>query len=523
MPQGPGESEDRGLSVWVVVGVGAAALLLIVAAVVLAATSRMDATAEHTTTTTLDVSTTRLTTSTTLAPTTTTLPVSTTLGGIEDDFNREPEGFLLRNGTPVAELSSFIAVVELSVTVGDFQLMQESTGTWVGDAYDCITNTSFAGLETEVHVVGTDDRIWIERGAIMAPTYEWNPDVQTALSACPSYPGFWAQFEAPEGLTSGETGEINGIPVRVVDTGGLTDLILANEADAVDVEESNLYLADPGGWVVGMDVALSIDGDAAADSLGLPGGDTSQTASIDMSLRISNVDDPELVVSLPPPSFPFFRGDEELATVGEARIVDDEFLLRLTKSTNAVVAGAVWLERKQHVADGFDTHFVFRMTDIGPNPGDGLAFVVQNSASDAMGAGASAIGYGDIPNSLAIEFDTVFHDYESDPLGDHIAVHSKGQESNTTHVSALLGSSAVPSRMANDDAHVVRITYEPGELDVYFDNMEEPTLTVAVDLESTLRLDDGHAWVGFTASNEPGFHQAHDIINWFFLPGVPEE
>lgn len=520
-------TEDRGLSMWAIVAVLGAAVILAGVAVLLAARSGTDpelgASASTTTTSPpVTTSTTRASTTTTVSTTASVPSTTTTLGG-DEDFNRVPNDFLLKQGTPVAELSSFVGTATLEMSVGDFHLTQESTGIWVGDAYECTTATSFGGLEAEAHVVATAGRTWLDRAGRMFRTVEWDSDVQTALSSCPAYPGFWFDFEMPAGLSSNETDTVNGIPVTIVNTGELANLILGNEPGAIEIQESSFYLADSGGWLVGMDVGLEIDGNQASDIFGLPGGDSLQPATVRMSVRISDPNNPELTVALPPPSFPFFRGDEELVTVGEARIDEDQKLLRLTKSTNAVVAAAAWFARKQPVGDGFDTNFVFRMTDIGPNPGEGLAFVIQNHQPDAMGIGASGIGYKEMPNSVAIEFDTVFQDYESDANSNHIAVHTLGTDPNTAHATARLGSANIPYLMANDGTHVVRISYVPGELNVFLDDLDEPRLTVAVDLATKLRLDDGNAWVGFTASTAPGFRQSNDIMNWFFIPGPPEE
>ncbi len=38
----------------------------------------------------------------------------------------------------------------------------------------------------------------------------------------------------------------------------------------------------------------------------------------------------------------------------------------------------------------------------------------------------------------------------------------------------------------------------------------------SADEVAVLRLDDGKAWVGFTASTEPGFRENHDILSWTF-------
>ena len=71
--------------------------------------------------------------------------------------------------------------------------------------------------------------------------------------------------------------------------------------------------------------------------------------------------------------------------------------------------------------------------------------------------------------------------------------------------------------MWDGEVHTVRIRYIPGTLDVFLDGDEEPILSVEIDLADTLNLGaDGTAWVGFSASTEPGFREAHDILDWTF-------
>ena len=117
-------------------------------------------------------------------------------------------------------------------------------------------------------------------------------------------------------------------------------------------------------------------------------------------------------------------------------------------------------------------------------------------------------------NSVAVEFDTTYHDYEQDPRGDHIAVHTHGTEPNTTHQQAMLGSVTPAGVRWHDQVHTVRIDYTPDTLSVFLDDLQNPVLEIGLDLSDTLRLDDGAAWVGFTASTEPGFTNRHDLLEW---------
>lgn len=55
-----------------------------------------------------------------------------------------------------------------------------------------------------------------------------------------------------------------------------------------------------------------------------------------------------------------------------------------------------------------------------------------------------------------------------------------------------------------------------GELRVYFNNQTQPSLIVPLNLESTINLDNGRAWVGFTASTGDSIWQVHDLLAWNF-------
>lgn len=223
--------------------------------------------------------------------------------------------------------------------------------------------------------------------------------------------------------------------------------------------------------------------------------------------------------------------------------------------------------------EGFETTFTIRMSDPSvvckrmndehtqcrSRGADGLAFVVQNQAGLALGRGGGAMGYGGIRNSLAVEMDTMFNHDMMDPFENHISVHSRGwREENSAHHTFELGStaalvSAVPE--LTDGEHVVRIVYDPvfdhtalhsgafvasphvasflengnfeaggmadwgtgmGTMTVYVNDMLSPVLIVPLNLDATLRLDSGRAWVGFTAATGQEMYQVHDVLDWSF-------
>src|ERR1051325_3268757 len=89
-------------------------------------------------------------------------------------------------------------------------------------------------------------------------------------------------------------------------------------------------------------------------------------------------------------------------------------VLRITKASGNQV-GSAWFVTKQPLANGFSTTFKFQFTNPSNPPADGMAFVIQNAGTSALGSppNGGALGYGDddgnqhpqlgISSSIAIE------------------------------------------------------------------------------------------------------------------------
>jgi CHRD domain-containing protein/lectin family protein len=197
--------------------------------------------------------------------------------------------------------------------------------------------------------------------------------------------------------------------------------------------------------------------------------------------------------------------------------------------------GASWLVEKQQVGDGFEATFTWQITRVNPRRGaEGFAFVMHNDEEHPFphirrGGERNGLGYAGIPNSLAIEFDTVQNppsDFaegtQGDPNDNHISVQTRGTEANSANTDFSLkyttqGTPAIPF-FADGAVHTTKISYQPGTLTIFLDDMTDPVLTVPVDLATTLTLDNGTAWVGFTATTGRR-SQTHDILS-FSLAGT---
>jgi Bacterial lectin len=228
-----------------------------------------------------------------------------------------------------------------------------------------------------------------------------------------------------------------------------------------------------------------------------------------------------------------------MTLVGNAVLLTDR--LRLTVDHPAHT-GAAWLVEKQQVQDGFTATVDWQITKTAREGAEGFAFVIHNAdvpfPASAIGTGRNGLGYAGLPNSLAVEFDTVQNlpgDFgmgtHGDPNDNHISVQSRGKEANNANTDFSLGFTtqtepAIPQFTRG--RHTAKIVYTPGNPDapghiaVYLDNMETPVLTANVNLAELLSLDKGSAWVGFTAATGRRA-QFHDIYSFSFAPTKPSQ
>ncbi len=204
-----------------------------------------------------------------------------------------------------------------------------------------------------------------------------------------------------------------------------------------------------------------------------------------------------------------FSSSDSVVLLGNARLKDG--FLRLTEAEQFKVGGA-WYAFPVRVDGGFETVFDFRIDRDGR---DGIAFVIQNNSLAALGSTAQYIGYN-IPNSLAVEFDTHRNGGYGDTNANHISIQTRGTLTNSPNHAYSLGYSDTIPALSDNQVHTAKIVYGRGRLSVYIDNMQAPVLNVMVDLAETLSLHNGHAFVGFTASTRAGLVETHDIMAWSF-------
>ncbi len=236
-------------------------------------------------------------------------------------------------------------------------------------------------------------------------------------------------------------------------------------------------------------------------------------------------------------NYPNFMTIGGLKLAGTAKQPDSSIMLTPRRP---LTAGAMWNKNLVPVSQGFSTTFTFKI-ERGTNSGtiedsypgaDGLAFVIQNSDSMALGADGGGIGYENIKNSIAIEIDLFNNDDDQfiskqDPNGNHIAIQSLGADKNSAEHTeeALIGlSKKIPLIRSDGTVYHVKIVYnyDPGVMNVFLDNTGAFSLSSLV-VDSlyigellNLKFDEG-AYVGFTAATGSAF-QEHHLLSWHFCP-----
>ena len=235
-------------------------------------------------------------------------------------------------------------------------------------------------------------------------------------------------------------------------------------------------------------------------------------------------------------------------------------ILQLTPSSSDQV-GSAWDTTPQPVGSSFSTTFYFQLPP-GASAGDGFAFVIQDSATTALGDGGCGLGFGDdgdygscaldtggIPNSLAVVFKTSSSYAVSGyyPAANSVSIQTNhaspncidslcnlpGAENDLTYINAptladgnihsvTITSATVPS------AAQTGCTAAPGNpvcLDVILDGTDLFHTGIPFAMKTIgVTTPTSTAWVGFTgATSATGFDvtshdEANNILSWVFTP-----
>ncbi|MBC8097514.1 MAG: hypothetical protein H7Y43_17050, partial [Akkermansiaceae bacterium] len=209
-----------------------------------------------------------------------------------------------------------------------------------------------------------------------------------------------------------------------------------------------------------------------------------------------------------------FASAAGLILQGESQLVENR--LRLTPALGGRGGGA-WRNTKQSVRNGFSTVFQFQITERGSSGADGMTFVIQNSVAPGLGYPGCNLGFGGLTNVFVIKFDNYHWQDHAPGRFDEVAVLTCSSPTTPLWDGAVNTIASVTNGVGFSDGqvHTAKIVYVPGNLQVYLDDLENPLMTVYVNIAKVVNLDNGHTWAGFTAATGADYQQ-HEILNWSF-------
>ncbi|MDE3251199.1 MAG: HYR domain-containing protein [Bacteroidota bacterium] len=187
----------------------------------------------------------------------------------------------------------------------------------------------------------------------------------------------------------------------------------------------------------------------------------------------------------------------------------------LTNNTNSQ-NGSLWYQNLIDLHYDFDLSFNVYLGN-NPSGADGMAFVLQGNNTTVQGSGGSGQGYGGIPNSIIVEYDTYINtDYQAyDPNYDHIAMMFNGE---FHHYSTPSGTLAPLTNLSGGSVkdgayHTSRVVWNAANktLTVYFDGVQK--LAYANDLVANYLNNNSQVYYGFTASTGGYSNQQSVCVN----------
>jgi hypothetical protein len=215
----------------------------------------------------------------------------------------------------------------------------------------------------------------------------------------------------------------------------------------------------------------------------------------------------------------FSSSGAELSLLGNAQIFNG--VLRLTEDVGGQ-RGEAWFRTRQNVAAGFEATFGLSMNQDLPDgnvPADGVAFIVQNSAT---GSNAATQGEDGLPvNALNIKFRSYgFNPADASQIqvraGSTVLAQASVFDTPGSELTGVPGIPFTLGTVAGTPPYRIRVVYaagSPGQLDIYLDGVAI-LQNVAVDLAAIGAVDAaGSAFLGFAGRTGANV-QNSDITDW---------
>ncbi|MDE0819742.1 MAG: CotH kinase family protein [Opitutales bacterium] len=195
----------------------------------------------------------------------------------------------------------------------------------------------------------------------------------------------------------------------------------------------------------------------------------------------------------------------------------DVWRLRITDNQNSKL-GAAWYKYKMPMEDGFETEFNVHFTEAVNTGADGMTFILHNHPE---GNKLNTSERGPDTDAITLQIDSYRNGGTwADPSAAFLRLTLDGQTLALANLPDFPEITTINnndlSQSGTDAApYKVRIVYEPGDFDVYFEDvlvMDSVDLT----LNSGNALDSrGLGWFGFSGRTG-GAAENHDVTYWSF-------
>jgi len=211
--------------------------------------------------------------------------------------------------SPSDTLDSFRFSSTMSVEL-DGGLVLTSEGEFEApDRLGCTISGSLDGAavgKDELVVIGDD--AWLDSGEGFDAYSADDADVVQDLSLCPGSATFWEGFDFLQepGALRGQPDTMNGVDSTRYSLGEAVETLksigfLPTELEGMTINTFDVWVAEDGGWPVALDMDITADAEAAAETFGLPLGEAGQQAQITMRVDITDVNATDIHVEEPAP------------------------------------------------------------------------------------------------------------------------------------------------------------------------------------------------------------------------------
>jgi len=219
---------------------------------------------------------------------------------------------------------------------------------------------------------------------------------------------------------------------------------------------------------------------------------------------------------------------------GAAAILNTNSLRLLNSADVDATGSAVWYKQLIPIPNGFVADFTFTITPRTAGVAEGFAFVCQAVDTISRGFEGGNLAYNNIPNSFAVEFDTLINAaLDAGVLGSHISVHmvQNGAGPNSAAESSSVARTANNAlstlNLLDGTPYNARIVVAAADkdrtnfyMDVFISDMRASRLTFTFPAASFLTsFSNERVYCGFTASSS-GSSAATVLISNFRLWNV---